>query len=293
MIRDDVGKIGEKLKETLSEYHRDLTREGNDNKKRGNSEHKRHDRQTFNSAEYLFVSTRLAKEFPNLTVAKAISHFRTPFPRRSYQHISDASESYRNSGSAFFFRSFGTIFLFMIGNYVNLPQGLQDGIIHGIAALGIGYTVILHAQLFDVFPAFAFIPIFVIAVIAHFYLKSRHQATSAKQVKGKVQPISNAIVDSKVNESESDNYNKYNIEDDDEYVHYQSMDNEDSSDDSDGSWNNSENYNDWGSEASDDIAVSLPSNAQDIWSSDSLGSVSIDSALIDDIDSVSLSDEQD
>ena len=182
MIRDDVSKIGEKLRETLSEYHRDFTKGGKDSSNVEN--------QSFNSAEYLFVSTKLAKQVADLPVARAITHFRTTFPRRSYQHVSDASDSYRHSGMAFFFRSFGTIILFMIGNYMSLPGGMQDGIIHGISALGIGYLTLLHAKLYDIFPALAFLPLFVVVLLVHFYCVAKPLKHNKNQQKSfAVQPI--------------------------------------------------------------------------------------------------------
>ena len=269
MIRDDVGKIGEKLKETLSEYHRNLAKSENNN----NCE-----RQAFNSADFFFVSTRLARLFPDLPVAKAISHFRTPFPRRSYQHVNDALNAYKNSGMTFFFRSFGIVFIFMLGNYINLPQGLQDSIIHSIAALGIGYTVILHTQLFSIFPALAFLPLFVVCALGHFYLKSRPQATVEKHLKGKVQPISH---DESYEGEWRINKTSENLlimsKATGEYIGNKPIgDGESSISDS---WNDSEKHNDWMSD--DMMRSSKPSSGN----SESFVDISVNSSQLIDLNS--------
>lgn len=119
VVLGDVGHIGRKLQETVSAYHRSLAR-GADNKE-GSPE----EEEQFNSANFLFVSTRIARLYPDLAVSKVIGHFRTAWPRRSYQHVSDAKQTYQNSGFGFFFGSFGTILLFTLQSFVYLPEGLQ------------------------------------------------------------------------------------------------------------------------------------------------------------------------
>jgi hypothetical protein len=126
IVLGDVGHIGRKLQESVSAYHRSLldrTR-GADNKE-GRREGEEKEDERFNSADFLFVSTRVARMYPDLTVAKVIGHFRTPWPRRSYQHVSDAAQTYQNNGFNFFVGSFGTILLFTLQSFVYLPEGLQ------------------------------------------------------------------------------------------------------------------------------------------------------------------------
>jgi len=63
------------------------------------------------------------------------------------------------------------------------------------AAAVIGYTVLLHTQLFNVFPALAFLPLFCIIVIAYFVAKSsRGRAISKVQA---VRTLSSSIKDVK------------------------------------------------------------------------------------------------
>ena len=174
LTRHDVDKIREKLKDSLSAYHVSLA----------SANHRTESEDTkspFNTADYFFVSARLAKRFPDLSVSKVIAHFRTPWPRRSYLHIDDVSQLYKNGGIAFFFSSFGSILLFMLGCYVQLPLGLQEGIVHSTMALGVGYTVLLHAQLFDLYPALAFLPLFVLIIVVHFYIQTSNSTVRSQQ----------------------------------------------------------------------------------------------------------------
>lgn len=182
LTRHDVDKIREKLKDSLSSYHISLASAN----RRTDSEDAKG---PFNTADYLFVSTRLAKQFPDLSVSKVISHFRTPWPRRSYLHIDDVSQLYKNGGIAFIFSSFGSILLFMLEGYVQLPQGLQEGIVHSTMAFGVGYTVLLHAQLFDLYPALAFLPLFVLIIAVHFYIH-----TSNSKVRSQPQDQSSIVM---------------------------------------------------------------------------------------------------
>ena len=122
VVLGDVGHIGRKLQESVSAYHRSLLdRAGGDdnNKERGPEE------EEFNSADFLFVSTRVARLYPALAAAKVIGQFRTVWPRRSYQHVSDAAQTYQNNGFNFFIGSFGTILIFTLQSFLYLPEGLQ------------------------------------------------------------------------------------------------------------------------------------------------------------------------
>lgn len=124
VVLGDVGHIGRKLQESVSAYHRSLIARSAD-KKQDDPEEKEH----FNSADFLFVSARVARLYPDLAVAKVIGHFRTVWPRRSYQHVSDAVKTYQNNGFSFFVGSFGAILLFTLQSFVYLPEGLQGDLI--------------------------------------------------------------------------------------------------------------------------------------------------------------------
>ena len=134
-VLGDVGHIGRKLQESVSAYHRSLEARAHGiyNKEPGRDDDGGEgNEKEFNSASFLFVSSRVARLYPDLTVAKVISHFRTPWPRRSYQHVSDAAHTYQNSGVKFFFGSFGTVLLFTLQSFVHLPEGIQGDLTYHV-----------------------------------------------------------------------------------------------------------------------------------------------------------------
>ena len=132
VVVGDVGQIGRKLQESVSAYHRSLVDRHGNNKECGPEQEEEEGAEQFNSAAFLFVSTRVARLYPDLFVAKVIGHFRTAWPRRSYQHVSDAARTYQNNGISFFFGSFGTILLVTLQSFVYLPVGLQGDLTYYI-----------------------------------------------------------------------------------------------------------------------------------------------------------------
>lgn len=63
--------------------------------------------------------------------------------------------------------------------------------VHCLSAGGVGYLAVLHAQLFDQQPALAFLPLFVIGLIAHFLIRARSTDTSKTEAAraGQVRPL--------------------------------------------------------------------------------------------------------
>ena len=172
LIMPDVAKIKDKLVDSIREYQRDL-------KNRTVEEKADAEEKTFNSAEFFFASSKLAKFYMDLPVAQIISKFSTPWPRQSYQHVVDVSRRYdrRFSGLS---SSVGIILFFFIGNFLIAPPGVQDGMLHSLFTVAVGYLVLLHIQLYNVQPALAFIPLFTICVLVHFIVLSCRRKSQSK-----------------------------------------------------------------------------------------------------------------
>jgi hypothetical protein len=172
LIMPDVAKIKDKLVDSIREYQRDLKNKAAEEK--ADAEEK-----TFNSAEFFFASSKLAKFYMDLPVAQIISKFSTPWPRQSYQHVVDVSHRYdrRFSGLS---SSVGIILFFFIGNFLIAPPGVQDGMLHSLFTVAVGYLVLLHIQLYNVQPALAFIPLFTICVLVHFIVLSFRKRPQSK-----------------------------------------------------------------------------------------------------------------
>ena len=126
---------------------------------------------SFNAAKFLFVSTRLATQFPDLKESKIITQFSTPWPRQSYLYAQSVSTKY--SGKlAGITRSASILFIFFVGNFLSVPPACQDIIVQMTSTTAIGYLVLIHVQLFEIFPALVILPALVLVVVAHFVIQS-------------------------------------------------------------------------------------------------------------------------
>jgi hypothetical protein len=63
---------------------------------------------------------------------------------------------------------------------VTLPEPLQDAVLELVAAVALGYVLLLHIALYDFFPPLAFLPVFVIFSVSHFYFVSGNGAELTK-----------------------------------------------------------------------------------------------------------------
>ena len=126
----------------------------------------------FNAAEYLFLSFRLAKVYPDLKVSKIITQFSTPWPRQSYQHVKDDVAQSYSSRFQSLSRSLSIVALFFVSNLIAVPVNLQDMICQLISTTMIGYTMLLHMQLFAIFPVLVIVPTAFIALVVHFIIRA-------------------------------------------------------------------------------------------------------------------------
>ena len=127
----------------------------------------------FNSAEYLFVSRRIAKRLPTNSVAQLILTFKTPWPRQAYNRTKETNGGVFWEGFTFGIGNFLGMSVYGLGVFLRLPQGAQDGIVHVSSSIAGGYIVLFHTQLFLLFPALAFVPIFCLCIFIHYSLNHR------------------------------------------------------------------------------------------------------------------------
>ena len=142
------------------------------------------DQDKFNSAEYLFVSRRIAKRIPTNSVAQLILTFKTPWPRQTYNRSKGTSRSASQVGLSFGLGNFLGMFIYGLAGFLRLPQGVQDGIVHVSSSIAGGYIVLLHTQLFHLFPALAFLPLFCLCIFIHYSLNHRKKKDMSYAVAG-------------------------------------------------------------------------------------------------------------
>ncbi len=165
LIMKDVNQIKSKLVESIRAFNNSMKRreEGNDIEEE--------DTTAFSTTDYLFISSRLAKKWPTLREAKIIAQFKTPWPKQSYQRELNVSKQYKKKFS-FLTRSASILAMFFLTNLIVVPASLQDMIIGMCTTTAMGYTVLLHVDLYRVFPVLVIIPTLIIAVIVHFFIQS-------------------------------------------------------------------------------------------------------------------------
>jgi hypothetical protein len=165
---------------------------------------------SFNAANYLFVSTRLARQFPNLKESKIIAQFSTPWPRQSYLRVQNVSQKYSKKFSAVT-RSASILLIFFVGNFLSVPPSCQDILVQLTSTTAIGYIVLIHVQLFEIFPALVILPSLVVGVLLHFMIQSSKADAKMKlarlfPARGKrvqVRPLDDTVYAAKAGEAEA------------------------------------------------------------------------------------------
>jgi len=161
LIMQDVNKIKQKLVESIRDFNNGVK---NGRKDVGETE-------PFNAATYLFTSSRLAAKCMHLKEAQIISQFRTPWPKQSYQRENDVSRNYSRKYTALT-RSASIVAVFFLTQLLHIPAGFQDMVVQLVATTSIGYTILLHMNLYGIFPLLAFIPVALVCVVVHFLVQS-------------------------------------------------------------------------------------------------------------------------
>jgi hypothetical protein len=127
----------------------------------------------FNAADVLFVSLKLAKNVPELRVAKMISTYSTPWPKQSFQRVTNLSQQYTNKFGALY-GSAATIVMFFVTSFLSFPPTLQDLVMHMCTSAVTGYVVLVHLQLFQIFPVLVVVPMIVLFSIFYVLAQSQH-----------------------------------------------------------------------------------------------------------------------
>lgn len=132
----------------------------------GNNNNNQLTNNSFNAANYLFVSTRLAQHYTSESkVAVMISQFVTHYPKKNYQiETEDMSKTY-NKNFKYIMDSISFVGLYLLTNLLSSPQAIQD-ILYEIAMTFLsGWIILVHVQLFHIFPALVIIPLIVVILL--------------------------------------------------------------------------------------------------------------------------------
>jgi hypothetical protein len=125
----------------------------------------------FNAANYLFLSTKMAKLYPELRVAQIIREFSTPWPKQSYHRATNVNKEYDRRFDAIT-KSITMILMFFVTSFISIPQSVQDMVIHMCTTAVSGYTALLHVRLYRIYPVLVVVPTLLLAAVVHFIVQS-------------------------------------------------------------------------------------------------------------------------
>jgi hypothetical protein len=114
---------------------------------------------SFDVAPFLFVSTRLARKYPQSLESKIIRDFKTTVPNRSYQRDKKSSMNVYRSRLRFTaaMNSINLIFLYFIGLIMSLPTSSVERSFYDVLSwVAVGFSVLFQSLLFADNPLVAF-----------------------------------------------------------------------------------------------------------------------------------------
>jgi hypothetical protein len=185
LIMKDVNKIKAKLIDSIRTFNANMKKQ---NKTNGNglydgqSDSDNEESKPFTSTDFLFLSSRLAKRWSDLREAKIIAQFRTPWPKQSYQRESDVSGMYSKKFSALS-RSASILAIFFLSNLLQVPPSLQDMLVQMVTTSAIGYTIVIHIDLYKIFPVLVVVPLLLLCTVVHFFVRSRSAAVKLRMAR--------------------------------------------------------------------------------------------------------------
>jgi hypothetical protein len=144
----------------------------------------------FNAAKYFFVSHRLASYCPDMGASKMVLQYVTPWPRQSYLHTAQAVSSTYSKKYASIYTTVVHIGMFFLFSFLSTPVPIQDLCIQLLSTVVLGYVILLHMQLYVVYPLLVAVPALVVSALVYAIVQ-RLTATS-KVERERKEPISEA-----------------------------------------------------------------------------------------------------
>lgn len=90
----------------------------------------------------------------------------------SYQHKNTALQQGYSSKFASVYRSLSLVVLYFLSNLLTVPISIQDMVMHCVMTIVGGYTILIHLQLYIIYPVLIVVPTLAIGAIIHFVFKA-------------------------------------------------------------------------------------------------------------------------
>jgi hypothetical protein len=131
---------------------------------------------SFNAAEYLYPSYRLARLFPTFPESGLILQYNTPWPKKSLQHEEKSVKTKYDKRFDFFAQTLSRVLVFTFTSMIRLPQPIQDSGVQIFLIGFFGFLIRLHIRLFRLSSFLVALPAFVVIVSVHLLtLSSRNK----------------------------------------------------------------------------------------------------------------------
>ena len=133
---------------------------------------------SFNAAEFLFPSYRLAVLFPHYPESVLIQRYKTPWPKKSLKQNEKSMRKRYDKRFEFFTKTVARVVVFTLATIIQLPPSLQDlGIQVTLLAL-CGWIVRFHLLLYGLYPVFVALPLVLVSTVIYVLFVSGRTARS-------------------------------------------------------------------------------------------------------------------
>jgi hypothetical protein len=133
------------------------------------------DPRSFNAAEFLYPSHRLAKLFPQYPESQLILQYKTLWPKKSFKRGEKSVKKKYDKRFEFITRTIGRVGIFTVTSVVQLPPSLQDMGIQATLFLVTGYLLKFFIRLFEINPILVIFPFLLLLLLARLFLVSRRR----------------------------------------------------------------------------------------------------------------------
>jgi hypothetical protein len=128
---------------------------------------------SFNAAKYFFVSHRLASGVPDMTAAQLILQYVTPWPRQSYRHSTEAVTTAYSKKYSAIYTAITQVLLFFLFGFFSSPAQLQDLCVHLLSTVVLGYVMLLHMQLYVIYPVLVVVPSLLVVAVVYVLIQQK------------------------------------------------------------------------------------------------------------------------
>jgi hypothetical protein len=126
----------------------------------------------FNAADHLFVSTRIARKFPQLPISNAILQYNTVWPSKAFQKSFGESKTKSNKGIRVFNTILSQYVLIVLNIFINASNNIQDFMIQFISISMVDGLIIICTTLYNITPALIALPISIVVFCVYVFSKA-------------------------------------------------------------------------------------------------------------------------